>query len=269
MKAAVSRIQSAFERLARERRKALIPYVTAGDPAAEVTVPLMRALVAAGADVIELGVPFSDPMADGPVIQRSSERALRNHIGIDDVLAFVSEFRDSDASTPIVLMGYANPIEAMGSERFADAAHRAGVDGVLVIDYPPEESTEFAKLLRARGIDMIFLLAPTSTQTRIEEVARLASGYIYYVSLRGVTGAKHLDLDDVAAKLPAIRGRTKLPVGVGFGIRDGQTARAVAQIADAVVIGSRIIQEMEQASPKTCVEKAATLLKEIRRAIDA
>ena len=269
MKAAMSRIQSAFERLARERRKALIPYVTAGDPGAEVTVPLMRALVAAGADVIELGVPFSDPMADGPVIQRSSERALRNHIGIDDVLAFVSEFRDSDVSTPIVLMGYANPIESMGSERFADAAHRAGVDGVLVIDYPPEESAEFAKLLRARGIDMIFLLAPTSTETRIEEVARLASGYIYYVSLRGVTGAEHLDLDDVAAKLPAIRGKTKLPVGVGFGIRDGQTARAVAQIADAVVIGSRIIQEMEQATPKTCVEKAATLLKEIRRAIDA
>ncbi len=269
MKAAVSRIRSGFERLAREGRKALIPYVTAGDPRAELTVPLMRALVAAGADVIELGVPFSDPMADGPVIQRSSERALKNHIGIDDVLAFVSEFRDGDLSTPIVLMGYANPIETMGLERFADAARRAGVDGVLVIDYPPEESAELATLLRARGIDMIFLLAPTSTEKRIEEVARLASGYIYYVSLRGVTGAKHLDLDDVAAKLPAIRGKTRLPVGVGFGIRDGQTARAVAQIADAVVIGSRIIQEMEQASPKTCVEKAAALLKEIRGAIDA
>jgi tryptophan synthase alpha chain len=269
MKAAVSRIQSAFERLARERRKALIPYVTAGDPRAEVTVPLMHALVAAGADVIELGVPFSDPMADGPVIQRSSERALKNHIGIGNVLAFVAEFRDSDLSTPIVLMGYANPIEAMGLERFADAARQAGVDGVLVIDYPPEESAEFAAMLRARGIDMIFLLAPTSTGARIEQVARLASGYIYYVSLRGVTGARHLDLDDVAAKLPEIRGKTRLPVGVGFGIRDGQTARAVAQIADAVVIGSRIIQEMEQASPKTCVEKAATLLKEIRRAIDA
>src|SRR6266849_123875 len=269
MKGPVSRIQSAFERLARERRKALIPYVTAGDPRPEVTVPLMRALVEAGADVIELGVPFSDPMADGPVIQRSSERALKHHIGLDRVLAFVAEFRDSDPSTPMVLMGYANPIEAMGQERFADAALQAGVDGVLVIDYPPEESAEFAAMLRARGIDMIFLLAPTSTATRIEQVARLASGYIYYVSLRGVTGAKHLDLDDVAAKLPAIRGKTRLPVGVGFGIRDGQTARAVAQIADAVVIGSRIIQEMEQASPETCVEKGATLLREIRRAIDA
>ncbi len=269
MKAPVSRIRSAFERLARERRKALIPYVTAGDPRPEVTVPLMRALVEAGADVIELGVPFSDPMADGPVIQRSSERALKHHIGLDRVLAFVAEFRDSDPSTPMVLMGYANPIEAMGQERFADAALQAGVDGVLVIDYPPEESAEFAAMLRARGIDMIFLLAPTSTATRIEQVARLASGYIYYVSLRGVTGAKHLDLDDVAAKLSAIRGKTRLPVGVGFGIRDGQTARAVAQIADAVVIGSRIIQEMEQASPETCVEKGATLLREIRRAIDA
>jgi len=269
MKAAVPRIQSAFERLARERRKALIPYVMAGDPRPGVTVPLMHALVAAGADVIELGVPFSDPMADGPVIQRSSERALKNHIGLSHVLAFVSEFRDSDPSTPIVLMGYANPIEAMGLERFADAARQAGVDGVLVVDYPPEEGAEFATMLRARGIDMIFLLAPTSTETRIEQVARLASGYIYYVSLRGVTGAKNLDLDDVAARLLAIRGKTRLPVGVGFGIRDGQTARAVAQIADAVVIGSRIIQEMEQASPETCVEKAATLLKGIRRAIDA
>ncbi|HKB74099.1 MAG TPA: tryptophan synthase subunit alpha, partial [Burkholderiales bacterium] len=172
----MSRIQSAFERLARERRKALIPYVTAGDPRAEVTVPLMHALVAAGADVIELGVPFSDPMADGPVIQRSSERALKNHIGIDNVLAFAAEFRDSDLSTPIVLMGYANPIEAMGLERFADVARQAGVDGVLVIDYPPEESAEFAAMLRARGIDMIFLLAPTSTGARIEQVARLASG---------------------------------------------------------------------------------------------
>src|SRR5229473_5005841 len=269
MKAAVSRIRSAFERLAREHRKALIPYVTAGDPRSEVTVPLLHALVAAGADIIELGVPFSDPMADGPVIQRSSERALKNHIGIDNVLAFVAEFRESDLSTPIVLMGYANPIEAMGLERFADAARQAGVDGVLVIDYPPEESTEFAAMLRARGIDMIFLLAPTSTETRIEQVARLASGYIYYVSLRGVTGAKHLDLEDVVAKLPSIRGKTRLPIGVGFGIRDAETARAVARIADAVVIGSRIIQEMEQASPGDCVEKGAAFLGEIRRAIDA
>ena len=269
MKPGKARIRSAFVRLAGERRKALIPYVTAGDPQAALTVPLMDALTAAGADIIELGVPFSDPMADGPVIQRSSERALKNHIGLDRVLMFVSEFRKSNLTTPVVLMGYANPIEAMGVERFADAARQAGVDGVLVVDYPPEESMELAALLRARGIDMIFLLAPTSTEARIEQVARLASGYIYYVSLRGVTGAKHLDLEDVVAKLPSIRGKTRLPIGVGFGIRDAETARAVARIADAVVIGSRIIQEMEQASPGDCVEKGAAFLGEIRRAIDA
>jgi tryptophan synthase alpha chain len=263
------RIQTTFERLARERRKALIPYVTAGDPEPRVTVPLLHALAGAGADIIELGVPFSDPMADGPVIQRSGERALKNRVGMEQVLGFVAEFRKSDSRTPVVLMGYANPIEAMGTTHFVESAERVGVDGVLVVDYPPEESAELASLLRAHGLDMIFLLAPTSTDARIEQVARLASGYIYYVSLRGVTGAKHLDLEEVAAKLHAIRGKTRLPVGVGFGIRDGETARAVAKIADAVVIGSRIIQEMEQASPQTCVERGAALLREIRQAIDA
>src|SRR6267154_3579632 len=203
----MSRIQTTFAALAAQQKKGLIPFITAGDPSPALTVPLLHALVAAGADIIELGVPFSDPMAEGPVIQRSSERALKNRIGLDHVLAFVAEFRDSDRSTPIVLMGYANPIEAMVLERFVDAACRAGVDGVLVIDYPPEESAELATMLRARDIDMIFLLAPTSTEARIGQVAKLASGYIYYVSLRGVTGAKHLDLDDVAAKLPAIRAK--------------------------------------------------------------
>ena len=265
----VSRIQVTFERLAREGRKALIPYVTAGDPEPAVTVPLLLALAGAGADVIELGVPFSDPMADGPVIQRSGERALKNHVGLDRVLELVGEFRRSDSTTPVVLMGYANPIEAMGLRRFVEGAERAGADGVLVVDYPPEESAELAAMLHARNMNMIFLLAPTSTEERIERVARLASGYIYYVSLRGVTGAKHLDLEEIGAKLPLIRARTKLPVGVGFGINDGETARAVAKIADAVVIGSRIIREMEQASPQTCVEKGASLLREFRRAIDA
>ena len=265
----MSRIQTTFERLARERRKALIPYVTAGDPLPRVTVPLMHALVEAGADVIELGVPFSDPMADGPVIQRSGERALKHNVGLDQVVSFVAEFRRKNTATPVVLMGYANPIEAMGLKPFVEAAQRAGVDGVLVVDYPPEESKDLATMLRAHGIDMIFLLAPTSTEARIEQVARLASGYVYYVSLRGVTGAKHLDLEDVSAKLPAIRGRTRLPIGVGFGIRDSETARAVARVADAVVIGSRIIQEIEQATPDTCVAKGAALLREIRGAIDA
>lgn len=264
----MSRIQATFKRLSRERKKALIPYVTAGDPKPRVTVPLMHALAEAGADVIELGVPFSDPMADGPVIQRSGERALKHHVGLEQVLGFVAEFRRTDAATPVVLMGYANPIEAMGLKPFAEGAQRAGVDGVLVVDYPPEESKDLAEMLRSRGMDMIFLLAPTSTEARIEQVARLASGYVYYVSLRGVTGAKHLDLEDVSAKLPIIREKTRLPIGVGFGIRDGETARAVAQVADAVVIGSRIIQEMEQATPETCVEKGAAFLREIRGAMD-
>lgn len=265
----MSRIQATFKRLSRERKKALIPYITAGDPQPPVTVPLMHALTEAGADVIELGVPFSDPMADGPVIQRSGERALKHHVGLDQVLGFVAEFRRTNAATPVVLMGYANPIEAMGLKAFVEGAQQAGVDGVLVVDYPPEESKDLAEMLRSHGMDMIFLLAPTSTEARIEQVARLASGYVYYVSLRGVTGAKHLDLEDVSAKLPIIRGKTRLPIGVGFGIRDGETARAVAQVADAVVIGSRIIQEMEQATPETCVEKGAAFLREIRGAMDA
>jgi tryptophan synthase alpha chain len=265
----MSRIQATFERLARERKKALIPYVTAGDPNPSVTVPLMHALAKAGADVIELGVPFSDPMADGPVIQRSGERALKHRVGLDRVVGFVAEFRKADPATPVVLMGYANPIEAMGIKAFVDAAGRAGVDGVLVVDYPPEESQDLAAALHEHGMDMIFLLAPTSTEARIEQVARLASGYVYYVSLRGVTGAKHLDLDDVSARLPSIRNKTRLPIGVGFGIRDGETARAVARVADAVVIGSRIIQEMEQATPETCVEKGAAFLRGIRGAMDA
>src|SRR5262249_11054976 len=228
----MSRIQATFERLALERRKALIPYVTAGDPQPAVTVPLMHALAKAGADVIELGVPFSDPMADGPVIQRSGERALKHRVGLDRVVAFVSEFRKTNTTTPVVLMGYANPIEAMGLSAFVEAAARAGVDGVLVVDYPPEESKDLAAMLRERGMDMIFLLAPTSTEARIEQVARLASGYVYYVSLRGVTGARHLDLDDVSARLPDIRNKTRLPIGVGFGIRDVETPRPVPHIPD-------------------------------------
>jgi tryptophan synthase alpha chain len=263
------RIQSTFERLALEGRKALIPYITAGDPSAQATVPLMHALVGAGADIVELGVPFSDPMADGPVIQRSGERALKNRVGLDRVLSLVREFREMNVTTPVVLMGYANPIEAMGVKTFVSAAKDSGVDGVLVVDYPPEEGVELSEKLHESGMDMIFLLAPTSTEARIEQVAKVASGYIYYVSLRGVTGAKHLDLEEVAVKVPLIRRKTKLPIGVGFGIRDADTARAVAKFADAVVIGSRIIQEVEEASPQDFVERGAALLSEIRRAMDA
>src|SRR5689334_13616839 len=224
----MSRIQGRFEALASARRKALIPYITAGDPHPSLTVPLLRGLVEAGSDIIELGVPFSDPMADGPVIQRSGERALKHGVGLGDVLRMVAEFRKSDNATPIVLMGYANPIEAMGTQRFLEAAKAAGVDGVIVVDYPPEECAEFAEAAKAHDIDPIFLLAPTSTDKRIHEVARRGSGYLYYVSLRGVTGASNLDLGDVAARIPKIRAATKLPVGVGFGIRDAESARRIA-----------------------------------------
>ena len=214
----MSRIAAAFENLRSAGKKALIPFVTAGDPNVEMTPVIMHALVEAGADVIELGVPFSDPMADGPTIQRSSERALKQGVGLVDVLQMVSGFRRSDERTPVVLMGYANPIEAMGYEEFARRAKEAGVDGVLVVDYPPEESMELTRQLREQGIDSIFLLAPTTLESRMDEVARAASGYVYYVSLKGVTGASHLDLDDVAKKVPQIRAHVKLPIGVGFGI---------------------------------------------------
>ena len=264
----MSRIQQKFEALRRSGRKALIPYVTAGDPRPEASVPLMHAMVRAGADIVELGVPFSDPMADGPVIQRSSERALRHHVGLDRVLAMVREFREKDRATPLVLMGYANPIEAMGQDAFVTAAAEAGVDGLVVVDYPPEECAEFAKLLRERGMDLIFLLAPTSTPERIALIAGLASGYIYYVSLRGVTGAATIDLADVGRKIAEIRAHTALPVGVGFGIRDGATARAICGFADAAIIGSRIIQEIE-AAPEAAVERVAGFLKGVRDAMDA
>jgi tryptophan synthase alpha chain len=265
----MSRIQGRFEALARAKRKALIPYITAGDPSPHLTVPLLHALVEAGSDILELGVPFSDPMADGPVIQRSGERALKHGVGLGDVLGMVSEFRRADGATPVVLMGYANPIEAMGTRAFLDRARSAGVDGVIVVDYPPEECAEFAELAKARDIDPVFLLAPTSTDKRINDVARCGSGYIYYVSLRGVTGAAHLDLSDVAARIPKIRAATKLPIGVGFGIRDAESARRVAQTADAVVIGSRLIQEIEAGPPADAVARVKSFLRPIRQALDA
>jgi len=264
----MSRIAATFEALAKQHRKALIPFLTAGDPEPALTVPLMRALASAGADVIELGVPFSDPMADGPTIQRSSERALKHGTSLTKVLALVAEFRRSDGKTPVVLMGYANPIEAMGCDRFADTARAAGVDGVLVVDCPPEEAQQLAALLAAREIDAIFLLAPTTADARIEQIARHARGYIYYVSLRGVTGASHLDLDEVARKLPQIRARIKLPIGVGFGIRDAATARSVADIADAVVIGSRLMQEVETSPRERLLDNVAHLVKDMRSALD-
>jgi tryptophan synthase alpha chain len=265
----MSRIQGRFEALGRDKRKALIPYITAGDPHPSLTVPLMRALVESGADILELGVPFSDPMADGPVIQRSGERALKHGVGLADVLKLVSEFRKSDTATPVVLMGYANPIEAMGTQKFVAAAKAAGVDGVIVVDYPPEECEPFAAMVQKAGIDPIFLLAPTSTDKRIEQVARVGSGYLYYVSLRGITGAANIDFSEISSRIPRIRAATRLPIGVGFGIRDAESARRVAQSADAVVIGSRIIQEIEAGAADGAVARVKAFLKPIRQALDA
>ncbi|HSB24482.1 MAG TPA: tryptophan synthase subunit alpha [Burkholderiaceae bacterium] len=268
----MSRISPVFARLQREGRKALIPYVTAGDPYADTTVDVMRGLVAGGADVIELGVPFSDPMADGPVIQKASERALARGIGLPQIFEIVRGFRASDTATPVVLMGYANPIERFDQRRGAGAfvreAAAAGVDGVLVVDYPTEECGEFAAQLKAAGLDLIFLLAPTTTDARIQAVARMASGYVYYVSLKGVTGAGHLDVASVAQAMPGIRKHVELPVGVGFGIRDAEGARAVAKVADAVVIGSRLVQILE-AEPRDNVAAAGRrFMAEIRAALD-
>jgi len=265
----MNRIDAVFDRLRTAGRTALIPYVTTGDPSPALTVPIMHRLAAAGADIIELGVPFSDPMADGPVIQRASERALAQGVGLADVLALVADFRAKDVATPVVLMGYANPIEAMGATAFADAARAAGVDGVLVVDYPPEESIEFAALLVARDLAPIFLLSPTTPQARIAAIGAMARGYVYYVSLKGVTGAGHLDTDEVARKLTEIRRHITLPVGVGFGIRDAASAQAIARHADAVVIGSRIIEEIEGGPAATAPERAGAWLAGIRAALDS
>ena len=265
----MSRIADTFQRLRAERRKALIPFVTAGDPGRSVNVPMMHELARCGADVIELGVPFSDPMADGPTIQRASERALRHGISLRDIMEDVRSFRTTDQRTPIVLMGYANPVEALGIERFAELAAASGIDGVLVVDYPPEEAQPLSQALDARGIDIIFLVAPTTTDARMREIARVAKGYIYYVSLKGVTGASHLDLADVKAKLDRLRLFTNLPIGVGFGIRDGATARATAEIADAVVIGSALVEAIERSDARSAPRVAGEFMRGIRAAMDA
>lgn len=264
----MSRIQNCFKRLAADGRRALIPFITAGDPSPELTVPLMHALVEGGADIIELGVPFSDPMADGPTIQRASERALAQGMTLRKVLAQVVAFRADNAETPVVLMGYANPIEAMGVSAFVAQAAKAGVDGVLVVDYPPEECATFAEQAKAVSLDPIFLLAPTSTEARFDDVARIGSGYIYYVSLKGVTGSGALDFDEVARRIPQIRARVGLPVGVGFGIRDAESAKRIGEVADAVVIGSRIIEEINQSKPDQLIANVTRFVAGIRLALD-
>jgi tryptophan synthase alpha chain len=269
----MSRIDTTLSQLKAQGRKALIPFVTAGFPFADSTPSLMHAMAAAGADVIELGVPFSDPSADGPVIQKAGDRALAYGIGLVQVLAMVREFRQTNATTPVVLMGYANPVERydqkFGADSFIRDASAAGVDGVLIVDYPPEECVEFAAKLRAHSMDLIFLLAPTSTDERMQQVAQVASGYVYYVSLKGVTGSGALDIDAVESMLPRIRQHVSVPVGVGFGIRDAATAKAISRVADAVVIGSRLIQLIDQEPADRVNTVASEFLSGIRQALDA
>ena len=268
----MSRIPATMAALRAQGRKALIPYVTAGFPFADATPEVMHALVEGGADIIELGVPFSDPMADGPVIQKAGEQALACGVGMPQVLAMVRSFREGDNRTPVVLMGYANPVERYdqghGAGAFIRDAAAAGVDGLLVVDYPPEECEDFAARLKAVGLDLIFLLAPTSTDERMQQVGRIASGYVYYVSLKGVTGAGHLDTAAVAQMLPRIRAHVQVPVGVGFGIRDAATARAVGAVADAVVIGTRLIQILESQTRDNAAPAAMAFMAEIRAALD-
>ena len=266
----MARIAERFKTLGREGRRALIPFIAAGDPETWVTVPLMHALVKSGADIVELGVPFSDPMADGPVIQRAAERALKHKVSLTQVLNMVREFRTKDKTTPVVLMGYLNPIEVMGYDRFAAEAAAAGVDGALTVDLPPEEAGALTAALRRHALDAIFLLAPTSPVERIRLIAEAASGFIYYVSLRGVTGASHLNLDEVADRLKAIRAHTRLPVGVGFGIGSPEAAAGVAALADAVIVGSALVRRMEEfaAQPDKILTEVPAFLAQLRAAMD-
>ncbi len=267
----MSRIAKRFAETRAAGRAALIPYITAGDPAPAVTVPLLHDLVAAGADLLEIGVPFSDPMADGPVIQLACERALAHGTSLRAVLAMVQEFRLQDPHTPVVLMGYLNPVERMGAEAFVDAAAKAGVDGALIVDLPPEEGHELSGLMQRAGMDSIFLIAPTTSSARLQRVAAVASGFIYYVSLKGVTGSQSLDPAEIGAKLSGIRACTDLPLGVGFGIRDAPTAAAVARVADAVVVGSAIVRLAEQfpGEPEAFRSAAAAVVRDMRTAMDA
>lgn len=266
----MSRIQACFEQLRASGRKALIPYVTAGDPEPTMTLPLMHEMVEAGADIIELGIPFSDPMADGPVIQQAMERALVHRVSLTQVLDMVRQFRQSNQTTPVVLMGYLNPVEHMGYEAFANAALEAGVDGVLTVDLPPEEADEVAALFKDRGLDVIFLLSPTTTLQRAAKICRHASGYVYYVSLKGVTGSSALNVTDVAARLDQLRTVTDLPIGVGFGIRDGATAAAVGAVADGVVVGSVLVNQIADHAdqPERARKAIGDIIRDMRQAMD-
>ena len=263
----MSKIQTTFLRLKSENKKALIPFITAGDPHPDMTVKMLHALVDSGADMIEVGIPFSDPMADGPVIQRASERALANNVGIKKTIQLVKEFRQKDSNTPIILMGYANPIEAIGIENFVALIKDADVDGVITVDYPPEESKTFVTLLKKQDIDSIFLLSPTTEDNRIKLITEQATGFLYYVSLKGVTGSANIDINEVSERVNNIKKYSNLPIAVGFGVRDAETAKKVALISDAVVIGSRIISEVENSNQEDLLGRMKSLMREIKSAI--
>ena len=267
----MSRISQCFEQLKADGQTALIPYITAGDPEPWVTVPMLHALVESGANLLELGIPFSDPMADGPVIQKACERALKNDVSLKRVLEMVAQFREKDTETPIILMGYANPLEAMGYIEFAQTAQKAGVDGILTVDMPPEESDTFMPAMEAHGIDTIFLVAPTTTEARMAKIAKHAKGFVYYVSLKGVTGSAMIDVSQLGEKLALLRKHTDLPLGVGFGISDGQSAAAVSEVADAVVVGSTLVNCIaeHQNNPESLPAALAGLVAEMRHAINA
>ncbi len=263
----MSRINKTFQELSNENKKALIPFITAGDPHPDMTLDLLNALVDSGADMIELGIPFSDPMADGPVIQRASERALANNVGIKKTIDLVKQFRVKNKNTPIILMGYANPIEAIGVDNFAKLIKEADVDGVITVDYPPEESSKFVSLLHKNEIDTIFLLSPTTEDKRVKLIIQQASGFIYYVSLKGVTGSSNINIKEVTDKVNNIRKFTELPISVGFGVRDAQTAKKVSSFADAVVIGSKIVLEIENSKKVDLITNIKKLMSEIKKAI--
>lgn len=265
-----SRISSRFAALASSGKSGLVTFVTAGDPSPAATVPIMHALVRGGADVIELGVPFSDPMADGPIIQRASERALAAGMNMKRVLEIAAAFRAEDQTTPLVLMGYLNPIERMGYASFAQRAAAAGVDGILTVDLPPEEAGDFHRQMAAGGLDQIFLLAPTSSPQRIDAVCRYATGFVYYVSVKGVTGDKALDPDEVRARIAQLKQRTALPVGVGFGIKTPATAATVGAVSDAVIVGSALVEIIEQAgTPDAAARELEQYVRSLRSAMDA
>lgn len=270
----MSRIDACFQRLREQGRKALIPYLTAGDPDLDTTLGLMHALVANGADIIELGFPFSDPSSDGPVIQRAVERALAGKTTLKGTLEVVRRFRETDQQTPVVLMGYLNPVEFMGYQVFTERAVAAGVDGVLIVDMPPEEAHDLHAVLKASSLDSIFLVAPTTTEQRAEAICRESSGYVYYVSLKGVTGAAHLDIDSVVSNLERLRKHTALPLGVGFGISDADSAARIAAVADAVVVGSALVRriaELQRGNSYTLAQlrEQTRIIADMRAAMDA